>query len=273
MEIAPPCRKAGAPTIIESRSPALFPGTRPGRSVKPPLLLLPVWDISLPPLPDRVQSPCRMDLLAKAKTLESHGFTDGRVPPVKGAAALKTILDALPPHPRRLLVEPVVVRSVHRAGELLILPLCRCNGKSFAGDNCPQRASSDRGPLSGPRTALGGLAASRRLRLAYRRLQPSPRRKRPSAIATACWLLAVQRYGVRSVLNWGMALSPICNSTYRARRSVWSHTASGSIRCTRCSTIVRATAALSPTALFLTRLDRRPKKLPEFSPPSPSPER
>jgi len=55
-----------------------------------------------------------MDLLAKAKTLGIQTeFMDGQgLHRVTDAVALKTILDALPPQPpRRLLVEPVVVRS------------------------------------------------------------------------------------------------------------------------------------------------------------------
>ena len=77
-----------------------------------------------------------MDLFAKAKTLGIQTeFMDGQGHRhVTDAAALKIILDALPPQrPRRFLDEPVVVRLRQPAQTELIarLPPSRCNGKSL----------------------------------------------------------------------------------------------------------------------------------------------
>src|SRR6267142_7151199 len=152
-----------------------------------------------------------MDLLAKAKTLGIQTeFTDGQgLHRVTGAAALKTILDALPPQaPRRLLVEPVVVRSGQPARSELshsaTLPVqwkIVADDKIIATGKAADRAIvwPEKLPLGVHRLHLAD-AASLTEELP---LIAAPQKAFAGDFDRG-WLLAVQLYGVRSVRNWGM---------------------------------------------------------------------
>jgi 4-alpha-glucanotransferase len=152
-----------------------------------------------------------MDLYAKAKDqgIQTE-FIDGQGHRhVTDAAALKIILDALPPQvPRRLLPEPVVVRSGRPARSQLsqaaTLPL---RWKIVAGLKViAEGRTSDRAIAWPPDLPLG----VHRLHLTD---AASFSEQAPLIVAPArafggdfdrCWLLAVQLYGVRSARNWGI---------------------------------------------------------------------
>ncbi len=152
-----------------------------------------------------------MDLLAKAKTLGIQTeFTDGQgLHRVTGAAALKTILNALPPQaPRRLLVEPVVVRSGQPARSELshsaTLPVqwkIVADDKIIATGKAADRAIvwPEKLPLGVHRLHLADAASlSEELPLI------AAPQKAFAGDFDRGWLLAVQLYGIRSVRNWGM---------------------------------------------------------------------
>jgi 4-alpha-glucanotransferase len=152
-----------------------------------------------------------MDLYAKAHTLGIQTeYIDGQGHRrVTDAAALKIILDALPPQePRRFIDQPVVVRSGHPARTEL------SEAASF-----PLRWKI----LSGHRVIAEGETRDRvvvwpqGLPMGVHRLQltdaASVSEEVPLLVAPErafggdfgrCWLLAVQLYGVRSARNWGM---------------------------------------------------------------------
>src|SRR5438034_8194712 len=152
-----------------------------------------------------------MDLFEQAKSLRIQTeFIDGQGHRrVTDAAALKIILDALPPQtPRRLLADPVVVRSGQPArselSQAATLPL---QWKIIAGLKViAQGTASDR-TIVWPQDLPGGVY---RLNLTD---ASSVTEELPLVAAPArafggdfdrCWLLAVQLYGVRSARNWGM---------------------------------------------------------------------
>ena len=152
-----------------------------------------------------------MDLFAKAKTLGIQTeFTDGQgLHRVTDAAALKTILDALPPEaPRRLLVEPVVVRSgqparseLSRAATLPVQWKIVADDKTVATGEAADRAIAwpEKLPLGVHRLHLADAASlSEDLPLI------AAPQKAFAGDFDRSWLLAVQLYGVRSVRNWGM---------------------------------------------------------------------
>src|SRR5947208_6983752 len=152
-----------------------------------------------------------MNLFTKAKTLGIQTeFLDGQGHPrVTDAAALKIILDALPPQAtRRLLVEPVVLRSgLPGKSELspdVTLPV---QWKIVAGDKVAAKGEAtgrtivwpDDLPL-GVYQALLADAASVTEEVP---LISAPQRTFAGDFDRG-WLLAVQLYGVRSIRNWGM---------------------------------------------------------------------
>ncbi len=152
-----------------------------------------------------------MDLFDQAKNLGIQTeFIDGQGHRrVTDAAALKVILDALPPQtPRRLLADPVVVRSGQPArselSQAAILPL---QWKIMAGFKVIAEGKTSDRIIVWPRDLPSGV---HRLNLT----DASPfTEELPLIVAPAkafggdfdrCWLLAVQLYGVRSARNWGM---------------------------------------------------------------------
>src|SRR5258708_7853949 len=210
--LRPACRKQALRTYIESRSPGVGSrGTPTGTERKTALISFPYLDNFATASPCRVQSPCRMDLLAKAKTLGIQTeFTDGQgLHRVTGAAALKTILDALPPQaPRRLLVEPVVVRSGQPArSELSHSATLPVQWKIVAGDKIVATGeAADRAIVWPEKLPLG----VHRLHLADAAslteelpLIAAPQKAFAGDFARGC-LLAVHPYGICSVRNWGM---------------------------------------------------------------------
>src|SRR5438067_3098968 len=152
-----------------------------------------------------------MNLFTKAKTLGIQTeFLDGQGHPrVTDAAALKIILDALPPQAtRRLLVEPVVLRSgLPGKSELSPDATLPVQWKIVAGDNAAAKGEAtgrtivwpDDLPL-GVYQALLTDAASVTEEVP---LISAPQRTFGGDFDRG-WLLAVQLYGVRSVRNWGM---------------------------------------------------------------------
>src|SRR5947207_3448873 len=152
-----------------------------------------------------------MDLFAKAKTLGIQTeFTDGQgLHRVTDAAALKTILDALPPEaPRRLLVEPVVVRYGQPArSELSRAATLPVQWKIVAGDKTVATGEAADRVIAWPEELPLGV---HRLHLADAAslteelpLIAAPQKAFAGDFDRG-WLLAVQLYGVRSVRNWGM---------------------------------------------------------------------
>lgn len=125
------------------------------------------------------------------------------------AAALKIILDSLPPQtPRRLLAEPVVVRSGQPArselSQAATLPL---QWKIVAGSKVIAEGRTSDHVIVWPQDLPPGV---HRLNLTD---ASSFTEDVPLIVAPArafggdfdrCWLLAVQLYGVRSARNWGM---------------------------------------------------------------------
>jgi 4-alpha-glucanotransferase len=152
-----------------------------------------------------------MDLFAKAKTLGIQTeFTDGQgLHRVTDAVALKTILDALPPQPpRRLLVEPVVVRSGQpMRSELSSSATLPVQWKIVAGDKTVAMGEAAERTIVWPGNLPLGI---HRLHLADGAslteelpLIAAPQKAFAGDFERG-WLLAVQLYGIRSVRNWGM---------------------------------------------------------------------
>ncbi len=152
-----------------------------------------------------------MDLFDQAKNLGIQTeFIDGQGHRrVTDAAALKVILDALPPQtPRRLLADPVVIRSGQLArselSQAATLPL---QWKIMAGLKVIAEGKTSNRVIAWPQDLPAGV---HRLNLT----DASPfTEELPLIVAPAkafggdfdrCWLLAVQLYGVRSARNWGM---------------------------------------------------------------------
>jgi 4-alpha-glucanotransferase len=152
-----------------------------------------------------------MDLFEQAKNLGIQTeFIDGQGHRrVTDAAALKVILDALPPQtPRRLLADPVVVRSGQPArselSQAATLPL---QWKIVADFKVIAEGRTSDRVIVWPQDLPPGV---HRLNLT----DASPYTEEvPLIVAPAkafdgdfdrCWLLAVQLYGVRSARNWGM---------------------------------------------------------------------
>ncbi|WMT73276.1 4-alpha-glucanotransferase [Bradyrhizobium sp. Ash2021] len=152
-----------------------------------------------------------MDLfdLARNRGIQTE-FIDGQGHRrVTDAAALKIILDSLPPQtPRRLLAEPVVVRSGQpvrsELSQAATLPL---QWKIVAGSKVIAEGRTSDHVIVWPQDLPPGV---HRLNLT----DASPFTEDvPLIVAPArafggdfdrCWLLAVQLYGVRSARNWGM---------------------------------------------------------------------
>jgi 4-alpha-glucanotransferase len=152
-----------------------------------------------------------MDLFAQARNrgIQTE-FIDGQGHRrVTDAAALKIVLDSLPPQtPRRLLAEPVVVRSGQPArselSQAATLPL---QWKIVAGSKVIAEGRTSDRVIVWPQDLPPGV---HRLNLT----DASPFTEDvPLIVAPArafggdfdrCWLLAVQLYGVRSARNWGM---------------------------------------------------------------------
>src|SRR5436190_16147544 len=152
-----------------------------------------------------------MDLFEQAKSLGIQTeFVDGQGHRrVTDAAALKIILDALPPQtPGPFIGHPVVVRSGRPARTEL-----------SAGTRLPARWQI----VSGPKVIAAGEASDRvinwpqGLPLGVHRLRLMDASLATEDVALLsvperafggdfdrCWLLAVQLYSVRSARNWGM---------------------------------------------------------------------
>jgi len=152
-----------------------------------------------------------MDLFAQARSqgIQTE-FIDGQGHRrVTDAAALKVILDSLPPQtPRRLLADPVVVRSGQPArselSQAATLPL---QWKIVAGFKVIAEGRTSDRIIVWPQDLPPGV---HRLNLTD---ASSFTEDVPLIVAPArafggdfdrCWLLAVQLYGVRSARNWGM---------------------------------------------------------------------
>lgn len=152
-----------------------------------------------------------MDLFAKAKALGIQTeFLDGQGHRrITDAAALKSILEALPPQPvRRLLSEPVVLRSglpgtseLSKAAKLPVVWRIVTDGKSVANGEAADRtiAWPDNLPLGIYRAHLADAAGQ----VEELPLVMAPRKAFAGDFDRG-WLLAVQLYGVRSIRNWGM---------------------------------------------------------------------
>ena len=152
-----------------------------------------------------------MDLfdLARNRGIQTE-FIDGQGHRrVTDAAALKIILDSLPSQtPRRLLAEPVVVRSGQPArSELSPAATLPLQWKIVAGSKVIAEGRTSDRVIVWPQDLPPGV---HRLNLT----DASPFTEDvPLIVAPArafggdfdrCWLLAVQLYGVRSARNWGM---------------------------------------------------------------------
>jgi len=152
-----------------------------------------------------------MDLfdLARNRGIQTE-FIDGQGHRrVTDAAALKIILDSLPPQtPRRLLADPVVVRSGQPArSELTQAATLPLRWKIVAGSKVIAEGRTSDRVIVWPQDLPPGV---HRLNLT----DASPFTEDvPLIVAPArafggdfdrCWLLAVQLYGVRSARNWGM---------------------------------------------------------------------
>jgi 4-alpha-glucanotransferase len=149
-----------------------------------------------------------MDLFARAKELGIQTeFLDGQGHRrVTDAAALKIILDALPVSiPRRLLDQPVVIRSGHPArtelNQVATFPL---RWKIVAGIKVIAEGETHDRVIVWPKDCLRFVpAASDRCVLTeHSALMVAP----PKAFGgdfDRCWLVAVQLYSVRSARNWG----------------------------------------------------------------------
>jgi 4-alpha-glucanotransferase len=152
-----------------------------------------------------------MDLFDQARKLGIQTeFIDGQGHRrVTDAAALKIILESLPPQtPRRLLADPVVVRSGQPArSELSQAATLPVQWKIMAGLKVIAEGKASDRVIIWPQGLPPGL-----LRLTLTDAS-SFTEEVPLIVAPAkafggdfdrCWLLAVQLYGVRSARNWGM---------------------------------------------------------------------
>jgi len=151
-----------------------------------------------------------MDLFAQAKAqgIQTE-FLDGQGHRrVTDAAALKIILDALPPQaPGPLVGHPVVVRSGRPSGTEL---------PATAKLPVAWKIVADSGVIANGESSDHAIDWPRDLPLGVYRLQVSdattaedvPLISAPERAFGGefdrCWLLAVQLYGVRSARNWGM---------------------------------------------------------------------
>jgi 4-alpha-glucanotransferase len=150
-----------------------------------------------------------MDLFAQAKAqgIQTE-FLDGQGHRrVTDAAALKIILDALPPQaPGPLVGQPVVVApGGRREPNSRLQPGFRWRGKSLRIQALSPRARARITPSTGPGPAAGvyRLQVSDAATAEDVPLISAPERAFGGEF-DRCWLLAVQLYGVRSARNWGM---------------------------------------------------------------------
>src|SRR4029453_7704532 len=125
------------------------------------------------------------------------------------AAALKIILDALPPQAtRRLLAGPVVLRSgLPGKSELSQSATLPVQWKIVAGDKVTAKGEAPGSPIVWPDNLPQGIYQAHLADAASVTeevpLISAPRRTFVGDFDRG-WLLAVQLYGVRSIRNWGM---------------------------------------------------------------------
>jgi 4-alpha-glucanotransferase len=152
-----------------------------------------------------------MDLYAKAKNLGIvTEYIDGQGHRrVTDAAALKTILDALPPQrPDGSIDQPVIIRAGHPT---------RTDLAPAAKLPVAWKIAADENVLAAGETGDRVISWPQDLPMGVHRLQltdaASSTEELPLLVAPArafggdfdrCWLLAVQLYGVRSARNWGI---------------------------------------------------------------------
>ncbi|MEH2624855.1 4-alpha-glucanotransferase [Bradyrhizobium sp. AZCC 1719] len=150
-----------------------------------------------------------MDLFAQAKALGIQTeFLDGQGNRrVTDAAALKIILDALPPQaPGPLVGHPVVVRSGRPSRTEVPTATLPAEWKIVADSGVIAKGESSDHVIDWPRDLPLGIY---RLQLSdAARVEDVPLISAPERAFGGefdrCWLLAVQLYGVRSARNWGM---------------------------------------------------------------------
>ncbi|OCK60748.1 4-alpha-glucanotransferase [Bradyrhizobium sp. LMTR 3] len=150
-----------------------------------------------------------MDLFAQAKALGIQTeFLDGQGNRrVTDAAALKIILDALPPQaPGPLVGHPVVVRSGRPSRTELPTATLPAEWKIVADSGVIAKGESSDHAVDWPRDLPLGIY---RLQLSdAARVEDVPLISAPERAFGGefdrCWVLAAQLYGVRSARNWGM---------------------------------------------------------------------
>ena len=157
-----------------------------------------------------VQTACRMDLYSQAQNLGIlTQFVDGQGQTrLTDEAALKIIIDALPPRTERHLLDgPVVIRprepSHTELSQAAKLPV---RWTITAGHRVIGEGETDGRTIHWPQALPSG---AHRLRLTDRTSasEDVPLIVAPKAFAgdfDRTWLIAVQLYGVRSSRNWGM---------------------------------------------------------------------
>src|SRR4029079_13446182 len=210
-------RRGTIQTYVESRSPEMVPlEPAAGQSVKHRLSPSCIWTISRRPSGVCVQSACRMDLFAQARSqgIQTE-FVDGQGHRrVTDAAALQIILDALPPQPPGPFIGgPVVVRSGRPARSDLpattklpvqwkIVAGLELKGLGVIADAAPP----DR-VMPWPMDLPSGV---HRLQLtdALATTEDVPLIAAPERAFGGdfdrCWLLAVRLYSVCSARSWGI---------------------------------------------------------------------
>jgi 4-alpha-glucanotransferase len=158
-----------------------------------------------------LQTACRMNLfeIAKARGIQTE-FLDGQGHlRVTDEAALKIILDALPPQAPGLLIgHPVVVRA-GRASQTELQPSAKlpAKWKIVAGSNVVAEGEVSDHAIGWPQDLP--------LRVYRLQLTDAASTSEDVPLISAperafggdfdrCWLLAVQLYGVRSARNWGI---------------------------------------------------------------------
>ncbi|TAI65749.1 4-alpha-glucanotransferase [Bradyrhizobium sp. Leo170] len=152
-----------------------------------------------------------MDPYAKARNLGiTTEYIDGQGHRrVTDAAALKTILDALPPRePRRWIEQPVVVRRGRPAPSELSMDAKLPVGWTIsAGGKMMAKGEAGDRTISWPQDLPVGVYQLR-LNDAAESTEELPLIVAPERAFggdfARCWLLAVQLYSVRSARNWGM---------------------------------------------------------------------